>query len=411
MHSSECSVAARSVAGKNVHLITSVATCCRAALWGALALLFGTMPPVAAEVTSPTLILPAAEVTSPTATEAPRRKFLELKVRPAEPTTGTIPAVTPTSGPAELPPGPPSPAVSPPKPAPAPLSPAQQVLREEQAAQKLFDSAAAFIKRDRIDEAKSLLSRLARQYPRTEAAPRALIQMAQIESDLSESDNLLTRVIADYPNSEWAELAWLRRGEVNMLLWDYANALKMFDQFLQRNPRSREAGAVRFQIAVCHLKLNQPDKALQQIQAMAEADPLRARQPDVLETIAECHVELERCDQALAMLEQLARQYPNYANFSRVYLFYGLCLEDQGRFEDAKKAYANLVEQFRASPEAGLARKRLADLRRPLFAPRAADDSAPPTLSETPVLAVPPTDTAADAEETSEPAAVPELKE
>ncbi|MBM3333897.1 tetratricopeptide repeat protein, partial [Candidatus Sumerlaeota bacterium] len=127
---------------------------------------------------------------------------------------------------------------------------------------KTFALATDLIKRGRRAQAKTLLQRLARDYPKTDIAPQALVQIATIEDSLEEADNILARVILDYPNTEWAEVAWYKRGEINMLLWDYKTALKMFGQYLERNPRARQAATIRRQMVVCRLKLGDAQEAL-----------------------------------------------------------------------------------------------------------------------------------------------------
>jgi TolA-binding protein len=302
--------------------------------------------------------------TTDTARERRPPKFLELKLFPkATPTPAPrpTPAASPTSAPVAAPK---------PTPQPTPVDPVKAAeaerLRQEAEAQKLFDLAVGYIKRDRRAQAKTLLNRVAREYPKTDLAPRALVQIAEIEDDLSQADNILTRVIHDYPNTEWAEVAWYKRGEVNMLLWDYRAALEMFGQYLKRNPRSTRATAIQRQMAICRLHLGEAEKALADLEQLCKDKPEVATEPETLETLAECHVELGHTDQALAPLDALIRKHPAYANLARASMLYALCLEDQNRFTEAIGAYGRLIEQFPRSPAAGLARMRLADLREPL---------------------------------------------
>ena len=313
----------------------------------------------------------SAGLCSTTDTTKERRppKFLELKLFPkATPTPAPRPTPTPT--PAAIPT---TASTAAPKPTPQPLpedpvkAAEAERLRQEAEAQKLFDLAVGYIKRDRRTQAKTLLNRVAREYPKTDLAPRALIQIAEIEDDLSQADNILTRVIHDYPNTEWAEVAWYKRGEVNMLLWDYRAALEMFGQYLKRNPRSTRATAIQRQMAVCRLHLGEAEKALADLEQLCKDKPEVAAEPETLETLAECHVELGHTDQALAPLDALIRKHPAYANLARASMLYALCLEDQNRFTEAIGAYSRLIEQFPRSSAAGLAKLRLADLREPLL--------------------------------------------
>jgi TolA-binding protein len=307
--------------------------------------------------------------TTDTAKERRPPRFLELKLFP---TPAPAPKAAPTPAPAATPT---SASVAKPKPTPSPppTDAAKQAeadrLREEGEAQKLFDLAVGYIKRDRRAQAKTLLNRIAREYPKTDLAPRALVQIAEIEDDLSQADNILTRVIHDYPNTEWAEVAWYKRGEVNMLLWDYRAALEMFGQYLQRNPRSPRAAAIRRQMAVCRLHLGEAEKALADLEQLRKEKPEVADEPETLETLAECHVELGHTDRALAPLDTLIRKHPAYSNLARTSMLRALCLEDQNRFAEATAAYSRLIEQFPRSPEARLAKLRLGDLDRPLMAP------------------------------------------
>ncbi len=297
-------------------------------------------------------------------------KVVNLKLFPS-PTPGPTPkpAAAPTPTPAIKPSPTPKPK---PKVAPEPTasSTASIAAKAGPAAetdpQKLFDLAIDYIKRDRRAEAKSLLLRIAREHPRSDLAPHALVQLAEIEDNLAEADNILARVIADHPNTEWAEVAWYKRGEVNMLLWDYAAALKMFEQYLTRNPRSSRTGQIRRQIAACRLKLGETEKALAELTQLIREDPITAAAPETLETLAECHVQMDRTDRALAPLDTLIRKHPTYANFTGAYFLFALCLEDQNRLDEAIAAYQKLTEQFPRSPEARLAALRLEDLRRPL---------------------------------------------
>ncbi|MCX8038370.1 MAG: tetratricopeptide repeat protein [Candidatus Sumerlaeia bacterium] len=299
-------------------------------------------------------------------------KVVNLKLFPSAepkpaPTPTPTPAPTPTPTPTPSPKAQPKPKVVPPATADhATTVSAKAGPTAETDPQKLFDRAIDYIKRDRRAEAKSLLQRIAREHPKSDLAPHALVQLAEIEDNLADADNILARVIAAYPNTEWAEVAWYKRGEVNMLLWDYAAALKMFEQYLARNPRSSRTGQVRRQIAACRLKLGEAEKALAELTQLIREDPVAAAAPETLETLAECHVQMERTDRALAPLDTLIRKHPTYGNFSRAFFLFALCLEDQNRLDEAIAAYQKLTEQFPRSPEARLAALRLEDLRRPL---------------------------------------------
>ena len=316
--------------------------------------------------------------TTGTSKSRPPRRFLKLKLFPtAEPSSPPKPMLEPTPAPKPTP----KPTVPPAPPEDLRKAAETERERQEREAQRLFDLARGCIKRDRRGQAKTYLRRLARDYPKSDLAPHALVQIAEIEDDLAEADNILTRVIHDYPNTEWAEVAWYKRGEVNMLLWDYATALEMFGQYLKRNPRSNRAGAIRLQTAICQLKLGQAEKALAELEQLSRDLPAVAHQPETLETLAECHVELGRCDHALGPLETLITKHPTYANFSRAFLLYALCLEDRNRFDEAIDTYGQLVQQFPRSPEANLAKLRLADLRRPLTL-QAGDDRSTSTSGE-----------------------------
>jgi TolA-binding protein len=245
----------------------------------------------------------------------------------------------------------------------------------------MLNSASDLLAKQRRAEAEALLNRIAREFPRTEAAPQALVQLAQLEEDLSQADNILSRVIADYPNTEWAETARYRRGEVAMLLSDYPAALKAFEEYLARNPRSTRMGNVRLQMALCYIRLRQPEKALEQIQFLSGEQPLAALDPETLETMAECHIELDRCDLAVPPLEVLTQRYPSHPNINRARLLYGLCLEDAKRFTEAIGEYERLLSQNPKSGESVVARTRLADLNRPLTLQSKRAAAAPATVA------------------------------
>jgi TolA-binding protein len=251
-------------------------------------------------------------------------------------------------------------------------------------AKRLFTEAVDLIKRGRRDQAKTLLRRLAREHPKSELAPQALVQAAEIEDNLEEADTILAKVVADYPDSKWVDAALYKRGEVNMLLWDYAKALEMFGLYLKRNPDSEREGTIRERMANCRLKLGQAEQALADLERLVREKPEFGRRPETLETLAECHIAQSKSEQALAPLETLVKKHPTYANFSRVFALYGLCLEDQNRFDDAIDAYRKLVEQFPRSAESGLAKDRLADLRRPLTLEEDAGPSTPTMEPKTP---------------------------
>jgi len=289
------------------------------------------------------LVCSAYAGTTDTAVTRRLPRFLELKVSPTPAPTAR--ATSPTLRTAK---------------------PAPSVTTTTTEPKKTFALATDLIKRGRRAQAKTLLQRLAREHPKSDLAPQALVQIATIEDNLEEADNILARVILDYPNTEWAEVAWYKRGEVNMLLWDHKTALKMFEQYLERNPRAKQAATIRRQMVVCRLKLGDAQKALTELEQLCRDNPEVATEPETLETLAECHVELGRCDRALDPLQTLMKKYPAYANFARAFMLHALCLEDQNRFSEAMDAYGRLIEQFPRSPEAGLAKLRWADLQRPL---------------------------------------------
>lgn len=288
----------------------------------------------------------AADETAPEGQGKRPKRFLELRLTPT-------PTPTPTP---------------PPTPSPAELRAGEEARRKvmEAEAQRVFDVAVDYIKRGRNDQAKKHLQQIVQDFPQTTLAPNALFQMAEIETDLAEADKTLAQLILNYPKSEWTVPAWYKRGEVNMLLWDYGNALKMFEQYLEKNPRGERAGIVRRQMAICLLNLGEPDKALAELQRLNQEQPDIMREPASLETLAECHVELDNSGRALPILELLAKKHPTYANYTRVFLLYGLVLEDTNQFQSAIDVYSKLVERFPRSTEASIAQARLDDLEKPL---------------------------------------------
>jgi TolA-binding protein len=300
--------------------------------------------------------------TTDTASGKRPSRFLELKLFPNA-TPRPAPTATPKPAPTPTPP---------PKAAPKPTPQATRTPAATKSpappnqAQKEFDLAVSYIKRGRIAEAKTILNALVHKYPKSDLSPHALIQIAEIEDSLPIADKTLQRVIQEYPKSEWVEVAYYKRGEVNMLSWNYRTALEMFDQYLKRNPTARQTAVIRRQMAACRLKLGEPDKALADLELLCREKPEVANQPETLETLAECQIELGHTDKALDALQTLVKKHPTYPSFSRAFLLFALCLEDQNRFPDAIGAYGNLIEQFPRSPEAGLAKMRLADLRQPL---------------------------------------------
>ena len=94
----------------------------------------------------------------------PRRPptFLELKLFPKKTPT---PTPKPTPNPTPTPTSKPTPT-----PKPAPPTADELAKQREAQAQKLFDDARDYIKRDRRDTAKSLLQRLAREHPKSPLA-------------------------------------------------------------------------------------------------------------------------------------------------------------------------------------------------------------------------------------------------
>ncbi len=197
------------------------------------------------------------------------------------------------------------------------------------------------------------------------------------------------KIRREYPYSRFAALAELRVGDCQFNDKSYAEAIETYRTFVRYRPSHAQVPYARFRIAEAHFKqiprewlLSPPSHerdqtpaqdALRYLQRFVRDFPSDDRVPDVNRMIrqtlgvlarhelygARFYLRLGSEQAAIRRLELLLERYPGSGHEAEALLLLGEVRAELNRAAAAREAYAELVERFPETEEAGDARERL----------------------------------------------------
>lgn len=119
-----------------------------------------------------------------------------------------------------------------------------------------FEKALEEYKACRFEEAKRGFERFLQFYPRDRNIPRALYNLAQLESNSRDAVTYYQRIVSEYPESGVADSALFRTGLYRMASGEYSQAAETFTGVLARYPETALRQTVRYWLALSYLAVN-----------------------------------------------------------------------------------------------------------------------------------------------------------
>ncbi len=229
--------------------------------------------------------------------------------------------------------------------------------------------------RDRIVEAQKLLTRLADEFSDNAYAPYALYQAAVLAERLGQGDNyreanrLIVDMVKKYPSSDLVFPAQLKEGELLEKLNDLPSAQRVYEELENKFPRHPDVVRAQLALAKC-LNAQSAGNPSYLTRAQAKFEQLRDRVDAWPEVRVEAGYNLGELlarganpDKAIEVwwrevvhpfllddkaLKSRLLDGPGCANarywMARTLVRTGEVLEQQGKFEDAKRAWLLMLE-------------------------------------------------------------------
>lgn len=263
------------------------------------------------------------------------------------------------------------------------VTPAPTPITEEQIRHE-FEQALDLIERGRAREAKSALNQFVERYPESSYSAQALYQIALLETQVEQAIQVLQRLARSYPDSSWAHIGFYRLGELYFFLEQYKQARDAFEQYLVHQPNGQFSDKAHQRIVICLMRMGNYVEALRQLAMLQKNFPEFEHDPEIIDLVSECYAQLGYIEKAYEYLQTIVTKFPNYTFLPKIYLNLGLCQEELNRWDEAENTYAELTRLFPDSPEALLARVRIADLTMPLLG-----QSGAPTSTTLPSMTPP----------------------
>jgi TolA-binding protein len=229
-------------------------------------------------------------------------------------------------------------------------------------AESLLAEGEALLRRGRVDAARERWRAVVDEGPDSAAAPRALLRLAQTESDLEQTLAWVAMIAERHADSPEAEPAAALHGEVLSLLGEHRRAVEVLWDYLSRHPEGEGTGAARDRLITSLIEVGRPQAALAEWDHAARANPSRLADAEAAMQRCDALLALEDWERAGARLLELAARFPNREQASRAQLAAGLCFEAQGKWEEAARLHEALTRQWPDTAEARLAERRLASL-------------------------------------------------
>ena len=220
-------------------------------------------------------------------------------------------------------------------------------------------------KLDQPGKAATVFADFAAKHPDDPLAASALLQAGAAASKEGKFDvaaKSLAAMLAKFPKHEQAPVALLKLGEAQAEMNDFAASQQSYAAFLEQNPKSEFAYRAKFGVAWA-------------LENQKQYEPARAAYRKVIEQhngetaaraqfqIGETFFAEGKFEEAVAELLQVEDVYAYPAWSARALLEAGRAFEQLKQDDQAREQYTALVEKYKDSPEAKLARDRLAALK------------------------------------------------
>ncbi len=133
-----------------------------------------------------------------------------------------------------------------------------------------FEEALKEFKACRFEEAKRGFERFLQFYPGDRNIPRALYNLAQLESDSRDAVTYYQRIVSEYPQSGVADSALFRTGLYKMASGQHSQAAQTFTDVLARYPETALRQTVRYWLALSYLAMNDRVSAIGELKEVVK---------------------------------------------------------------------------------------------------------------------------------------------
>lgn len=214
-------------------------------------------------------------------------------------------------------------------------------------------------------KASAAFDDFAAKHPDDPLAAAALLQSGIAAADEGKFDvaaKKLSAMLAKFPKHEGAPVALLKLAEAQAKMDDLAASQRSFASFLEQHPQSEFAYRAQFGVAWA-------------LENQKQYEPARAAYRKVIERhngetaaraqfqIGETFFAEGKFEEAVAELLQVEDVYAYPAWSARALLEAGRAFEQLEQDDQAREQYNVLMEKYKESPEAQLARERLAAMK------------------------------------------------
>jgi TolA-binding protein len=225
--------------------------------------------------------------------------------------------------------------------------------------------AWCYDKLEQPGKAAAAFATFAAAHPDDPLAATALLQAgasAAEEGKFDAAAKSLSEMLAKFPQHEQAPVALLKLGEAQAEMNEFAASQQSFARFLEQHPRSEFAYRAQFGVAWAleNQKQYEPARAAYRKVIDAHNGETAARSQF---QIGETFFAEGKFEEAVAELLQVEDVYAYPAWSARALLEAGRAFEQLEQHDRAREQYTALVEKYKDSPEAKLARERLAAMK------------------------------------------------
>jgi TolA-binding protein len=162
-------------------------------------------------------------------------------------------------------------------------------------------------------------------------------------------------------NPDFAVLALLHAGQSAAQLEDWQSAVTALDEAAKRFPQSAYLPEITYEQAWARQNLGKEDEALKLYESVTEqTDREVAARARFM--IGEIYFNRKNYSEAVRHFIRTALVYAYPEWQAQAHFEAGRCFENLGKFDQARQSYREVVDKFPKSPDADLAKKRLAEL-------------------------------------------------
>lgn len=243
--------------------------------------------------------------------------------------------------------------------------------QQETAPQRLFNEAAKQESLGKIVAAQQLYQQLYKDYPQSELAAEALLQIGKIwQYDRQQDQQALLSYLQlehDFSSHPLVQTAQASAAHIiKYSLRDYSRAIGFYQRLLERTVGNRDQ--YLYEIADCYFRLDNYSQAGIELQTLLELHPQSRLLPDVLYRLGGLALLENKPQTAKAFWQRLIDQFSNSRYTIEARFNLAKLLEEDDRLLDALELY----QQLQDFPQPALLREKIKHLEQRIAAKKKA---------------------------------------